>query len=139
LSETCAVLLVEDDPGLRAVMAEVLALEGFEVRSAANGRDALAVLGQWRSDLIVTDLNMPIMDGRGFREELARRPRLAGIPVIVLSAALTDDDMADRLGAAAVLRKPCDFDVLIDAIRRAARRPGGVRSDARIDRRGGCA
>src|SRR4051812_4780542 len=92
MSATCSILVVEDDAGVRTALADALDLEGFEVRLAANGRDALGVLGRWRPDLILTDLDMPIMDGWSLRDELRRRADLADIPVIVLSAALWDRD-----------------------------------------------
>jgi CheY-like chemotaxis protein len=119
MSGTCAVLVVEDEAIVRAVLAEVLSLEGFDVRSAADGRDALAVLEHWCPNLILMDLNMPRMDGWAFLEELRRRPDLADIPVIVLSAALRDKDRLNRLHAVDVLPKPSDLDMLIGAIRRA--------------------
>ena len=52
------------------LLAEAVSLEGFDVRSAADGRDALAVLAHWSPDLILTDLSMPRMDGWAFQEEL---------------------------------------------------------------------
>jgi len=116
---TCSILVVEDDAGVRAVLADALDLEGFEVRLAANGRDALGVLGRWRPDLILTDLDMPIMDGWSLRDELHRRADLAHIPVIVLSAALWDRDKHDSLGAVEFMAKPFELDALLATIRRA--------------------
>ena len=127
MPETCSVLMVDDDPGVRTALAAALDCEGFDVRSAANGRDALAVLGRWRPHLILLDLGMPIMDGWAFREELRRRPDLADIPVIVLSAARSDRGHIDELDAVDVISKPCELDGLVAAIRRAI---GSVRADA---------
>ena len=127
MSETCSILMVEDDAGVRTALAEALDCEGFDVRSAANGRDALAVLERWRPSLILMDLGMPIMDGWAFREELRRRPGLADIPVIVLSAAPWDPGHIDGLDAVDFISKPCEIDGLVAAIRRAI---GSVRADS---------
>src|SRR6476620_7444871 len=108
MTETCAVLVVEDDVGVRSALADALHSEGFHVRSAADGRDALAVLDRWHPDLIVTDLHMPMMDGWAFLAELRRRAGLADIPVVVLSAGPWDQIHIEGLDAAAYLRKPCD-------------------------------
>ena len=119
MSVSCSVLVVEDEAMVRSVLAEALSLEGFDVRSAADGRDALAVLGRWHPDVILTDLSMPRMDGWTFREELRRRTDIADIPVIVLSAALWDRDRLAALDAVEFMPKPCDLDALVDAVRRA--------------------
>jgi CheY-like chemotaxis protein len=119
MSNTCSVLVIEDDALVRELLAQALSLEGFNVRSAADGRDALAVLAHWSPDLILTDLSMPRMDGWAFQEELRRRPDLSDIPVIVLSAALLDRDRLAGLHAAELLSKPCDLEALVGAIRRA--------------------
>jgi DNA-binding response OmpR family regulator len=115
---TCAILLVEDDTSLREALADALSAEGFEVRSAANGRDALAVLQRWRPELILLDLLMPQMDGQHFRAEQRRIPALAAIPVIVLTAASELGVQFDALDAAEIFSKPCDVEVLKAAISR---------------------
>jgi DNA-binding response OmpR family regulator len=117
MTEACAILVVEDDPAVRVLLTEALRFAGFDVRSAAHGRDALVVLERRRPRLILMDLDMPIMDGWAFREELCRRPGLAGIPVIVLSAARWDQGLIDGLGAVEFLQKPCDLDPLVATIR----------------------
>jgi CheY-like chemotaxis protein len=117
MAAPCAVLLVEDDDPIREVFAEMLSLEGFAVRTAANGREALAVLHQWRPDVILLDLDMPEMDGRAFRAEQRRLPQLAAIPVVVLSAVTHAASVAE-LQVAEVLRKPCNIEALVTAIRR---------------------
>jgi len=117
MAANCGVLIVEDDDQIRAVFAEILSSEGFAVRTAANGRDALSLLQQWQPDLILLDLDMPDMDGRAFRAEQRRSPRLSGIPVIVMSAATLEVQVAE-LQAAETLAKPCDIDTLVTAIRR---------------------
>jgi CheY-like chemotaxis protein len=110
----CAVLIVEDDLELSDMMSQLLMLEGFETRTAANGDIALTLLREGpRPDVIVLDLMMPVMDGWRFREHQIHDPALADVPVIVLSAA---HDLRP-VHANAVLSKPLDVDRLITALR----------------------
>jgi CheY-like chemotaxis protein len=114
------ILLVEDDPGLRDTLAEVLVERGYEVTCAPDGRAALAELDeQPPPSVILLDLAMPVMDGWTFRAEQRRDPRYASIPTIVLSASLGVDPRAvDGLDAAATLAKPFDLDRLLEAVAR---------------------
>ena len=76
MPEPCAVLVVEDDQDLRDMLADVLTDEGFDVRTAAHGELALAMLEQWRPHVILLDLNMPVMDGWTFRRvQLSTAPQ----------------------------------------------------------------
>ena len=68
------VLVVDDDLSIQGFLAEALADEGYGVRTAANGREALAILREWRPDLILLDLMMPEMDGWEFRGEQRALP-----------------------------------------------------------------
>ena len=82
------ILIVDDDEDIRLALAEALEDEGYQVRTAANGKEALALL---RSSpppcLILLDLMMPVMNGWEFREQQLGDPALAEIPVYVISAA----------------------------------------------------
>jgi CheY-like chemotaxis protein len=81
------VLVVEDDGVIRAGMEQLLQSAGYDVVSATDGRNALDLLRAGAAvDAILLDLMMPVMDGWAFRREQLRDPRLAHIPVIVLSA-----------------------------------------------------
>jgi DNA-binding response OmpR family regulator len=111
----CPVLIVEDDEDLREMMAHLLTLEGFEAATAANGREALDYLQTSRPELILLDLMMPVMDGWEFRRQQQADPNLAPVPVIVLSA--LDQARASNVDAAAFLKKPLDFDHLLDLVR----------------------
>jgi len=78
------VLVVDDEPQVRATVTEALELEGYEVAQATNGMEALALLASREPEVIVLDLWMPVMDGWAFRRaQLVSHPH---IPVIVLSA-----------------------------------------------------
>ena len=115
------ILLVEDDPALRATLSEVLEERGYDVACAADGRQALEALGKLPAPtVILLDLAMPVMDGWEFREAQRRDPRYAAIPTIVLSASLAADGRAlDALAATDALAKPFDLDRLLAALRRA--------------------
>ena len=112
----CPVLVIEDDEGLREMMAQLLTLEGFQTATVANGQEALAYLhASSKPEVILLDLMMPVMDGWEFRRHQQADPALAGVPVIVLSA--LDQARAANVEAAAFLKKPLDFDRLLDLVR----------------------
>ena len=114
------VLIVEDDADLREMMAQLLALEGFGATTAANGLEALEYLERGaKPDVILLDLMMPVMDGWEFRRQQQSDPALAGVPVIILSA--LDQRRAAEVNAAAVLKKPLDFDRLLELVRQYCR------------------
>jgi CheY-like chemotaxis protein len=107
------VLVVEDECLIRACLAEGLEDAGYQVDTAPNGAEALARIGERCPDAVLLDLLMPVMDGLEFLYQRYAQPRLAALPVVVLSAAgvpaLRD---ATALRATAVLSKPIDLDVL---------------------------
>jgi CheY-like chemotaxis protein len=118
----CPVLIVEDDADLRDMMAQLLALEGFRAHAAANGLEALEYLKKGdHPELILLDLMMPVMDGWEFRRRIAQDPALAPLPVVVLSA--LDEPRAADVDGVAFLKKPLDFDRLLDIVRRYCRHP----------------
>jgi CheY-like chemotaxis protein len=111
------ILVVDDEPLIRAFLAEELAETGYHVATATNGAEALARVHADPTDLVLLDLLMPCMDGLAFLSERAAHPRLAKIPVVVLSAAGIDGlRSAQQLRATAVLGKPVDLDVLAQVI-----------------------
>jgi CheY-like chemotaxis protein len=114
------VLIVEDDADLREMMAQLLTLEGFDAEAVANGRDALDYLKRVDPpDLILLDLMMPVMDGWEFRRLQREDPAISAVPVVVLSA--LDDKRAFELEGTAFLKKPLDFDHLLELVRRYCR------------------
>ena len=116
----CPVLIVEDDAELRDMMAQLLTLEGFVAATVANGREALEYLRQGdRPDIILLDLMMPVMDGWEFRRKQQSDPALAAVPVVVLSA--LDHRRAAEVDAVAFLKKPLDFDRLLELVRQHCR------------------
>lgn len=112
------VLVIEDDRLLWALVSDVLSDEGFDVRTAANGQEALDVLDCWIPDVILLDLMMPVMNGPAFRAAQRNHPTAAEIPVIVMSAAANLDSETSALEPAGVLGKPFDLDDLIASVQR---------------------
>jgi CheY-like chemotaxis protein len=112
------ILLVEDDFAIRETIAELLAEEGYRVTSAANGAEALAMLDESDAPgLILLDLMMPVMNGWEFRRALRDDPRLARIPVVVISASRGAEPRAS-VDADAFLAKPFDATHLLDTVSR---------------------
>lgn len=93
------VLVVDDEPSLRDLVQFSLEGAGYRVVTAPDGAAALALLAASRPDVIVSDVMMPVLDGRALCRAVKADPALAAIPVILTSAA----------GAAAVRDAPCDF------------------------------
>jgi two-component system response regulator MprA len=112
------VLVVDDEPWLREMLQTALADAGYETRTANDGNHALAQAQTWRPDLILLDLMMPDMDGWSFRQAQLTEPRLASIPVVLISAADPLELDAEKLGVAAVVQKPYDFDALLSVVER---------------------
>lgn len=117
------VLVVEDDPDVRASLEEVLEDADYTPISAANGRDALERLRacEPKPCLILLDMMMPVMDGREFRSLQQDDPELAGIPVVLLTADARLDQTAEALKPAAALRKPVNLDALLAAVEKFCR------------------
>jgi CheY-like chemotaxis protein len=110
------IMVVEDDADHRAAITDVLEEAGYNVATAAHGRQALAELSsQPRPALVLLDLMMPELDGWGFMEEVSRDPALSLIPVVVLSTG--SKAMFDAAPTAAgYLRKPLDSRQLLRTI-----------------------
>ena len=113
-----AVLVVDDDRDVRAMLNHVLAFAGFAVIEAANGRDALVALVKHRPALIILDLMMPGVDGAQFRQAQRRLQdhELANVPILVVSGADNAKQMAKTLGAAGIFEKPLDLDRILTVV-----------------------
>jgi two-component system chemotaxis sensor kinase CheA len=86
------VLVVDDALIVRELQRGILERAGYDVRVASDGRQALAHLAQERSDLVVTDIEMPTMDGFALTEAIRAHPTLANIPVLIVSSRASDAD-----------------------------------------------
>lgn len=96
------ILIVDDEPDIRGFLSAVLADEGFAVRSAGDGSQALEALASSRPALVILDLMMPQVSGLQVLEALQARPETARIPVIVLSAKASHRDILEALDMGAV-------------------------------------
>ncbi|MEO8180711.1 MAG: diguanylate cyclase [Deltaproteobacteria bacterium] len=114
------ILLVEDNADAREALALLLENHGYTVRSAANGAEALQEAHREPPDLVITDIEMPVLSGFDVVAQFRSLPELAGIPVIVVSG---HNDVQDRiagfdLGADDFLPKPVHVDELLARVRR---------------------
>jgi CheY-like chemotaxis protein len=99
-------LLAEDDEFSRDMLVRRLERQGFEMIAAADGREALLAARQHRPDLIIMDLDMPILDGRGAMRALKSDPHTFKIPIIVLTAHADAASVAEAVSRAAPAMKP---------------------------------
>jgi len=116
------VLTVDDSRAMRDMLKHSLTEAGFRVLQAEDGVEGLEVLALESPDVIVTDLNMPRMDGFGFIEALRADVNRRSMPVLVLTTE-SDGDKKTRaraVGATGWIMKPFDPVKLVDAIRRVA-------------------
>ncbi|HET7769615.1 MAG TPA: response regulator [Chloroflexota bacterium] len=114
------VLVVDDEADLRRLFTVVLTEGGYEVRDAANGAEALAIVHQWRPNVILLDLMMPVMNGWQFVDTYGglNETEEARAPIIVITAAGPGAVRStSSMGAiSAVLSKPIDVDVLLEVV-----------------------
>jgi len=113
-SQPARVLIVDDDPAQRQLFAVNLEAQGLIVLEAADGRHGLERARSERPDLVVADVEVPLLDGFKLAAELRRDKRTRGIPFIFSSGETTAENEAQarRLGAIAYLAKPLDPAVL---------------------------
>ncbi len=111
-------LVVDDDPGLLLAVSDTLRAEGYSVKTARRGADALTIIAQSLPDLIISDIRMPGMDGYQLVRNLRSNPRTRLIPVVFLTA---KDETADRIagfrtGVDAYITKPFETEELVAII-----------------------
>ncbi len=128
--ERPTILVVEDDESQREILTLVLQNHDFDVVTAVNGEDALEKLSLLIPAAIVLDVRMPVMDAFEFDARRRKRPALALVPVIVLTASREDERIEKEIRADAYLRKPTEPDTIVRTLhevlenRRVARRAG---------------
>ena len=111
------VLVVEDDPDLRALEAELLSSAGYRVTTAADGLEALDRVEEERPALVLLDMRMPRMDGWKFAAAFRERYGDA-CPIVVVTAAEDARQRADEVGASGWLAKPFDVDEVLREVER---------------------
>ena len=119
MERTLRVLLVEDAPFLRYAFGRLLRMEGFDVKEVNDGQEALDCLASFRPELVLTDLMMPVMDGVELIAHLKADPEFSSVPVVDITADITDRAarLAREAGAVDVITKPIDLAALLDRLR----------------------
>jgi CheY-like chemotaxis protein len=112
------VLVVDDDPDILEALSEILEAEGFQIRRARHGKEALERLEPDPPQLILLDLMMPVMDGWEFAHQLRLRPGGLNIPIIVLSADRNVGPKAKEIGALGHLAKPFELNDLLNLVQK---------------------
>jgi len=119
MAEAARILIVDDDVAWADGVAALLRLEAYAVTVAADGREALAVLRRDpRYDIILLDIMMPDIDGMRLRMYQRQDPRLAAIPVVLVSGAGELPERAARLGVKHCLMKPVEPATIIELVHR---------------------
>ncbi len=110
------VLVVDDDPTIRQLCAEVLSDEGYAVDTASNGQEALVRLERNGIKVVLIDIMMPVMDGMQLCRILRSREATRNLPIIVMSAATNLANKATEALANSVLVKPFEIDKLLSCV-----------------------
>ena len=110
------VLIVEDEQDLSDLLMDVLETEGHTARTAGNGLEALSRIKERRPQLILLDMMMPVMDGWQFIERLRANEEWTNIPVVVMTAVYDMSSLERKTGAKAILTKPFDIELIVDAV-----------------------
>jgi CheY-like chemotaxis protein len=112
------ILVVDDDPAILDLIAQVLLEEGYEVLAVSNGQTAVDLARKLRPHLILLDLMMPEMNGWQVTAVLKADPQTRAIPILLLSARRDMARTANELGVTAYLAKPFDLDDLLSRVKR---------------------
>ena len=120
-SDNRRILVVEDDPMIGGLIAEILEEEGFEPLVVRDGREALRTFHATRPDAITLDLELPGVDGRAILHRLWQDGTV-GVPVVVVPAATEKLSREDRRRVSSTLRKPFDVPELVRAVNHAVAR-----------------
>lgn len=111
------ILVVDDEVGTGYALKLLLELDGYEVLLAADGDEAWRLACAEPPDWLITDIQMPKLNGLDLIKKLKRQPRIFGVPVIVISSAGSAElDYARELGARAALAKPLQYEQLLDCL-----------------------
>lgn len=119
----CSILVVVDDPNIRAFVTAALTDEGYLVTTATNGAEALAEVGRAVPALMLLDLRRPVLDGWGVA--LALREQEPAFPLLVMTAAQDARRWSQEIGATSYLSKPFDLLDLLAEVERLCPPPTG--------------
>ena len=110
------VLIVDDEEGFRDGVADLLGMEGYEVSVARDAVDAVRIMPEFKPEVILLDLRMPLLDGEGFLRGMSGLPAGARVPVVLISAKEDLAAVASRAGAAGYLSKPFEAPQLLSLL-----------------------
>jgi len=116
------ILVADDQPDNRALLVTLLGYQGYRMREAADGAEALAAVHGERPDLVISDILMPTMDGYEFVRRLRADPVVAATPVVFYTAHYhrhEAEQLAKSCGVAHVLIKPCEAELILQTVREA--------------------
>jgi DNA-binding NtrC family response regulator len=136
---SATILIVDDEANLRRTLAQILSARGYSVLEGDDGAAAVKILSDSTPDLIISDWKMPQMGGEEFLRHLRGQPRLASIPVIVITAFGSSHSAIEavRLGAYDFVTKPFDLDEIVLAAERALDHSSLNREVVRLRAQGG--
>jgi two-component system, chemotaxis family, chemotaxis protein CheY len=114
------IMVIEDNDSIRSAVRQIIEDEGYRAQTATNGEDALALLEAAATlpSLILLDMNMPIMDGWGFKAVQGTHAKFRHIPIIVVTADGNAREKALMINASGWIRKPIEVDDLLKAIQK---------------------
>ncbi len=108
------ILVVDDEPEIARLVADILGDENYQADTAANGRIAIEKCSRNEYDLVILDMRMPVLDGWGFARELAHSGKK--IPIIVMTAAVSAARWAAEINAEGYISKPFTIDTILDTV-----------------------
>lgn len=111
-----SILVVEDDPDLLGILCEFLSMQGADVSQAINGKEALEVLAAKKIDLVLSDVQMPVMDGVELVRAIKRKDKNSPVVFLTTGHSSLDEISAQDLGAAAFIVKPFKLQQLLGSI-----------------------
>jgi len=113
------ILIVDDDPVILQMLEKILLSEGYWVARASNGKEAIYIAGDFKPDLIILDVVMPVMDGTETIENLEKNPNTQNIPVLFLTSLIAkNEETGNFADNRTFLAKPVDKEILLKEIDR---------------------
>lgn len=110
------ILIVEDDMDIREALEQILEGEGYQVVSAPNGKVALDRMREFKPQLVLLDLMMPVMNGWQFRQSQRQDEALAKVPVVIISADGSARREATAMGVQGFMQKPIELEDLLGVV-----------------------
>jgi two-component system chemotaxis response regulator CheY len=123
------ILVVDDDKTTRKMLSLILKSKGYDVVTAENGMDGLQKLGLEQINLILTDMNMPYMDGIEFTKQVRANPDFSDIPIVMLTTEADEEEKqrAYKAGVDDYLVKPATAEQIVDSMKKIMKKIFGKR------------